>query len=118
MNGQSVVQRQYKDSCTVIEYQNVKNATTNITKPTEVTVLSNQNCKLCFKTVRTASDGMAASAQQAVSLHIAPDVEIEAGSKIIVTLQTGQIHTYSRSGLPAIYPSHQEIPLEVFRGWT
>lgn len=118
MNGQDIVSRQYKDSCTIVELQPVKNATTNITKPTEVTVLSDQCCKLCFKSVHITGDGSAASVQQSVSLHIAPDIEIKAGSKITVTLQTGQSYEYSRSGLPAVYPSHQEVPLEIFRGYA
>ena len=118
MNGREVVERQYKDRCTITEFKAVTDQTTNITKDKEVVVLEGQKCKLCFKSVRSVSAGDAAKLLQTVSLHIAPDISIEEGSKIVVILQTGQTFEYSRSGIPAIYPSHQEVPLEAFRGWA
>lgn len=118
MNGRAIVQRQYKDMCTIIEYKPVTDPATNITKDKDVVVLDGQKCKLCFKSVRSVSDGDAAKLLQTVSLHMAPDILINEGSKIVVTLETGQTYEYSRSGIPAIYPSHQEVPLEAFRGWA
>lgn len=118
MNGREVVERQYKDRCSVIEFQPVTDAETNIAKDKEVVVLEGQKCKLCFKSVRSVSEGDAAKLLQTVSLHIAPDIIINEGSKVVVTMQTGQTFGYSRSGIPAVYPSHQEVPLEAFRGWA
>nr|DAI96711.1 MAG TPA: head closure knob [Caudoviricetes sp.] len=118
MNGQDIVQRQYKDRCSVIEFVPVTDLETNITKEKEVIVLEDQKCKLCFKTVRSVGEGDTAKLLQTVSLHIAPDITIKEGSKVVVSLQTGQTFEYSRSGIPAIYPSHQEVPLEAFRGWA
>lgn len=118
MNGQDIVQRQYKDRCSVIEFVPVTDPETNITKEKEVIVLERQKCKLCFKSVRSVSEGDAAKLLQTVSLHIAADIIINEGSKVVVTMQTGQTFEYSRSGIPAIYPSHQEVPLEAFRGWA
>lgn len=48
---------------------------------------------------------------------IPPDVVIKAGSKIIVT-QHGRTTEYSNSGVPAVYPTHQEIMLTLFNGWA
>lgn len=48
-------------------------------------------------------------------LFISPDVAIKAGSKIIVT-QHGRTTEYSNSGVPAVYPTHQEIMLTLFNG--
>lgn len=118
MNGREVVERQYKDRCTITEFKPVTDPKTNITKDKEVIVLEAQKCKLCFKTVRSVGEGDTAKLLQIVSLHIAPEILINEGSKIVVTLQTGQTYEYSRSGIPAIYPSHQEVPLEAFRGWA
>lgn len=118
MNGREVVERQYKDRCTIIEFGPVTDTATNITKDKEVIVSEEQKCKLCFKNVRSVGEGDTAKLLQTVSLHIAPDITINEGSKVVVTLQTGQTFEYSRSGIPAIYPSHQEVPLEAFRGWA
>ena len=51
-----------------------------------------------------------------MKLFISPDVLIKAGSKIIVT-QHGRTTEYSNSGVPAVYPTHQEIMLTLFEGW-
>lgn len=54
---------------------------------------------------------------QTVTLYIDPDLEIPEGSKITVT-QNGVIGDYERSGKAAVYTCHQEVPLELFRGWA
>lgn len=54
---------------------------------------------------------------QSVKLFISPDIVIKAGSKIIVT-QHGRTTEYSNSGVPAVYPTHQEIMLTLFEGWA
>ena len=54
---------------------------------------------------------------QSVTLYIDPSVDIPEGSKITVT-QNGVTRDYERSGRPAVYSCHQEIPLELFKGWA
>ena len=54
---------------------------------------------------------------QIVKLIISPDVNINPGSKIIVT-NNGKITEYKNSGVPATYSNHQEIMLELFDGWA
>jgi len=44
-------------------------------------------------------------------------VDIPEGSKITVT-QNGVTHDYERSGKPAVYSCHQEVPLELFKEWA
>lgn len=52
-----------------------------------------------------------------VLLFIAPEVTISPGSKIVITHE-GRTGEYSQSGIPAVYPTHQEIVLTVFERWA
>lgn len=103
----------YMGLLTVTEYQAVKDPVTHITKNQKVVVLENQPCKLSFETIKTAIQTEAAAViSQAVKLFVSPDVTIKAGSMITVT-QNGVTTEYTSSGVPAIYPTHQEIMLEL-----
>lgn len=81
------------------------------------TVLEDQPCKLSFETLTSSNGDPVATVSQSVKLFISPDVVIKAGSKIIVT-QHGRTTEYSNSGVPAVYPTHQEIMLTLFNGWA
>ena len=65
----------------------------------------------------TAQTETAASLTQGTKLFLPPNVEIKAGSKIIVE-QDGVKNAYSASGVPAVYPTHQEIILTLFERWA
>lgn len=108
----------YRGRCTVYEYQSVKDPVTKITGHQEVAVLTDQPCRLSYKTISSTSpaDGAAAVTQE-IKLFIAPELNIKPGSKITVT-QNGRTADYQSSGQPAVYTNHQEIVLELFRGWA
>ncbi|TQX27951.1 hypothetical protein D1N55_18600, partial [Clostridioides difficile] len=55
-----------------------------------------------------ATEGKLAKLEQTIKLFISPDIEIKAGSKLIINDKE-----YVRSGESAIYPNHQEIVLEL-----
>lgn len=120
MNAQyrKAIESLYVGVCTVIERQAVKNPVTHVTTHEEVIVLDNQPCKLSFE--RTASANQTSTVGvvvQSTKLFIAPEIDIKPGSKIVVT-QRGRIETYTRSGQPAFFSSHQEIQLELFKAWA
>ncbi|HBG7860105.1 TPA: hypothetical protein KRF17_003499, partial [Clostridioides difficile] len=52
--------------------------------------------------------GKVAKLEQTIKLFISPDIEIKAGSKLIINDKE-----YVRSGESVIYPNHQEIILEL-----
>lgn len=113
----AAVEMLYEGTCMVTEYQ-------SYTKPNkatgyhEVDVFTGQPCRLSFGTVAAAEQtGTGAALQQTVKLFVAPEVEIKPGSKITVT-QSGVTKDYCRSGEPAVYATHQEIALELWKGWT
>jgi hypothetical protein len=112
------IESMYTGKCTVWKYQAVKNPVTKISSQDEVAVVTDQPCRLSFKNITTvsAADG-AATVTQIVKLLLAPEVIIKPGSKITVT-QNGITTDYQSSGKPAVYTHHQEIILELFKGWA
>nr|CCL05056.1 Putative phage protein [Clostridioides difficile E13] len=100
----------YRDKCTIVEYQPIKDPVTKRTNNKEVIVLENQPCKLSYKNIVSATEGKLAKLEQTIKLFISPDIEIKAGSKLIINDKE-----YVRSGESAIYPNHQEIILELFK---
>lgn len=108
----------YEGSCTILEYQEITDEITKITREEEVAVIENQPCKLSFEKINAAvQTETAAAISQGVKLFVAPEIKVKSGSKIIVNW-CGETHEYSCGGEPAIYPTHQEIQLELFRGWA
>lgn len=116
--ARKAIESTYTGAVTVSEYQKVKDPVTALTSYKEVVVLENQPCKLSFESITTAIQTEAvATISQAVKLFLSPDITIKPGSKLKVT-QTGVTTEYSSSGVPAVYPTHQEIMLELFDGWA
>ena len=54
----------------------------------------------------------AMEAVQAVRLFLAPDVDIPAGSRIVVRCKDGRELRFHRSGVPVEFEGHQEIRME------
>jgi hypothetical protein len=119
VNGaRKAIESLYLGRCSVYEYRSVTDPVTKIAEPGEVPVLTNQPCRLSYKTITgTSPDGGAATVAQTVKLFIASEITIKPGSKITVT-QNGVTADYQSSGQPAVYTSHQEIILELFAGWA
>lgn len=112
----NALEKGYDGTFTVTEHQ-------KITKPNKTTgfqdvdVLVNQPCRLSFSSSPSTSDGDVPVINQTVKLFFAPEITIKEGSKITVT-QNGVTTEYKQSGTPAVYSTHTEILLELFRGWA
>ena len=103
---------------TVTEMKKGMDAKTKLTKAEPVVTLENQPCKLSFETLKSAvQTDSAANIAQVTKLFVSPDVSIRAGSKITVA-QDGVAADYTCSGVPAVYPTHQEIVLELFEDYA
>ena len=105
-----VIEMLYRDKCTIVEYQPIKDPVTKRTNNKEVIVLENQPCKLSYKNIVSATEGKLAKLEQTIKLFISPNISVKAGSKLIINDKE-----YVRSGESAIYPNHQEIILELFK---
>lgn len=109
---------QYFGVMTVTEHQKVKDDRSKLTTERDVIVLKDQPCRLSFETLRSAQQTESAtSIHQIIKLFLTPDIEVKAGSKVTVT-QDGVTADYKCSGVPAVYPTHQEIVLELFKRWA
>ncbi len=116
--ARKAVESTYTGVCAVVEYHDIPDEKTGITRKSEVTVIKNQPCKLSFEKLNaSAQTDTAAALTQGVKLFIAPEIKINPGSKIIVE-QNCTTTAYSASGKPAVYFSHQEITLELLEEWA
>lgn len=114
----AIEENHYDGTCTVTEHKKVTDEKTRISSYQDVVILEDRPCHLIFKTVTsTKQSESAAAVEQATKLLISPDVTIKPGSKITVT-QAGKTADYTYSGVPAFYPTHQEIMLELFERWV
>lgn len=116
--ARKAIEGTYTGLLKVEEYQDIKDPITHITHTEKVVVLENQPCKLSFESITTAiQTEAAATISQAVKLFVSPNVTIKPGSILTVT-QNGRTTEYSASGVPAVYPTHQEIMLELSDEWA
>jgi len=112
------IQSLWSGVASVTVCEGVLDPATGRTEPAERVTVEEVPCRVSYRTVSPAApEGEAAQAGQGVSLYLEPVVDIPEGSKVTVT-QNGVTRDYARSGKAAVYSCHQEVPLEVFRGWT
>ncbi|MEG6615384.1 hypothetical protein V6C27_02930 [Peptococcaceae bacterium 1198_IL3148] len=99
-------------------WQEVKDPITHITRHEEITLYAGLKCKLSHEKLTVASNtGGPAVIAKNVKLSLGNEYEIPAGCKIIVT-QDNVTTEYTRSGEPGIFMDHQEIRLELFKGYA
>lgn len=116
--ARKAIEATYFGTLTVTERKKEKDERSKLTKDVEVVVLENQPCKLSFEKLQTAiQSDSAATITQVTKLFVSPDISINAGSKITVS-QDNVTTDYTCSGVPAIYPTHQEIILELFKDFA
>lgn len=103
----------YKGRCDIVSQKEVFDPVTKQTSFEDVKVVTGQPCRLSFKTITAVKqDTGAAQLTQIIKVFIAPDIEVKAGSRLVIT-QNGKTAEYKASGEPALYGSHQEIILEL-----
>lgn len=114
--ARKAIETMYVDTCTITnkeEYEK-ENGSTGFR---DTIICENEPCKLSYSSTSSAVQGeVAASVGQSIKLFISPDIQIFEGSKISVT-HDGVTGEYKRSGVPAMYTTHQEIILD-FKGWS
>lgn len=111
----------YRNTCTVVTREAYRKQN-GATAYREVTSYTNQPCKLSFSQNLSGQPpldigAMAAGLTQEIKLFIAPELTIEAGSRIDI-VHFGKTMSYQHSGQSALYENHQEIRLELFDQWA
>lgn len=115
VNGYSeAIQSLWSGRATVTVLDGTLNPSNGRTEQSERILFENRPCRVSHNTVKsTDPQNGAAVIAQSVTLYIDPKSEIPEGSKITVT-QNGVTKTYVKSGKPAVYTAHQEIPIELY----
>lgn len=112
------VQSLWTGKATITVLDRVLNPANGRAEPQARILAADIRCRISHKTVTsTEQSEEAARVAQSVVLYIDPSVDIPEGSKITVT-QNGVTRDYERSGKPAVYSCHQEVPLELFKEWV
>ncbi len=108
----------WKGKCTVTVRENVTNKAKGRTEKVETDIYTDEPCRISFEnTQQTGIVHGAAAVQQSITLFLDPGVIVPPGSKITV-IQDNVTAVYANSGKAAIYSAHQEISLELFKGWA
>ncbi len=116
--ARKAIESTYDGVLSVTEHKKVKDESTKMTSYQDVVVLDAQPCRLSFEQLKTAiQSDSAASVAQTTKLFVSPDIVIKAGSKITV-VQAGVTTDYTSSGIPAVYDTHQEIIIDLFKDWA
>ena len=112
------LEKLWSGTCTVVGWGEVEDPITHVTTHGEITLHENLKCKLSHEKLTSASStGGPAIISKQVKLSLGNEYDIPAGCKITVT-QNGKTADYTRSGEPAVFMDHQEIILELFKGWA
>ncbi len=105
----------YTGKCDIYEYTSVKDAVTKITRKEAHLHAADVPCRLSYSSKTAAKiGGSVTGISQTIKLFLSPDINVKEGSKITVK-QDNLTRDYKASGSPAIYPTHQEITLELFK---
>lgn len=117
VKARKAIESLYQGICTITEYQEYTKENKS-TGHHETVVLEGQPCRLSFSSSpNTSQTQTAAQLVQTIKVFLAPEIRVRAGSKLTIT-QNGVTTEYKSSGEPALYETHQEIMLELFKGWA
>lgn len=110
--ARAAIEQEYCGFCDIRSVKQSVNSD-GITECTEHLVIENQPCRLSFERIKSAeSTETAANICQSAKLFIAPAIAVPNGSLVTVR-QNGITRVYKHSGMAAVYPTHQEIMLEL-----
>lgn len=112
------IEATYDGTCRIYGMQSVKDPVTKVTRQEETLVQDGIACHLSYSSTApaTGSDTVTAVAQT-IKLFLAPELVVPPGSRIEVT-QQGRNESYAQSGKAAVYSSHQEILLEIWKEYA
>lgn len=115
---EKAIKKLWTGVCTVKTYVTATDEKTGRETSSEKIIFEKLPCRISFEnTGALVQSDSAYPTVQTITLFSARDTDIPPGSKITVT-QNGVTADYERSGVPAVYSTHRETPLVLFRGWA
>ena len=119
----AALRRLWTDRCDIFVREPVRDSATGRVVFTERRVHADLPCRVSFRLsfetvsgVREVGDA-AVAAGQTVKLFLAPEIEVPAGSKIVLRRGRHEM-AFARTGVPAIFTGHQEVRMERFERWA
>ena len=108
----------WSDRCTISVAERARHSDGS-TYFRETTLCEDEPCFLSHRQEPSANttDNLSAPLTQSITLFLSAGITVPAGSRITVT-HKGRTDGYKASGQPAVYTNHQEIDLELFKGWA
>lgn len=111
MSMTDAVKSRWKGLCTVKHMALETDKATGLTKKTEEVLYEDLPCHLNhYYYLRHAAKGEKSGAYQRYAVFLSPEIEVPLGSKLSIR-QNGQAADYSYSGVPAVFSTHQELPV-------
>lgn len=112
------IEATYDGTCRIYGMQSVKDPVTKVTRQEEVLVQEGIPCHLSYSsTAPAAGSDTVTAVVQTIKLFLAPELVVPSGSRIEVA-QQGREESYAQSGKTAVYSSHQEIQLELWKEYA
>ena len=112
------VEATYDGTCRIYGMQSVKDPVTKVTRQDEALVQDGIACHLSYSsTALAAGSDTVTGVAQTIKLFLEPEPVVPPGSRIEVT-QQGRTESYAQSGKAAVYSSHQEILLEIWKEYA
>ena len=110
------IQSLFEGKATVTVNESYKDPVTKVTKTRENVIYTEIPCRLSYGSNST-KEWLGDQAAAVVTLFTAYDVVIPRGS-IVAVAQAGTTEVFNRSGIPKVYRSHREYPLQAVEEWS
>lgn len=117
LKAKMALEKLYEDTCNIYTYEKITDVNTGITRQIKKIYLKNVSCRMSFSNFPSTTDDEQAKLTQSIKLFLPSDILIKAGSYVSICRQ-GLITDYVCSGKPAIYKTHQEINLELYKDYA
>ena len=112
------IEATYDGTCRIYGMQSVKDTVTKVTRQEETLLQDGIACHLSYSsTALAAGSDTVTGVAQTIKLFLEPEPVVPPGSRIEVT-QQGRTESYAQSGKAAVYSSHQEILLEIWKEYA
>ena len=117
LKAKMAIEKLYEDTCNIYTYEKITETNTGITRQVKKIYLENISCRVSFSNFPSTTDDEQAKLTQSIKLFLPSDILIKAGSYVSICRQ-GLITDYVCSGKPAMYKTHQEINLELYKDYA
>lgn len=108
-----ILARFWESKATIYTKAQYKDYFTKTTQMVETELCIDEPCRVSYSSKASATPSETTSGvDQEIILFISSELDIPAGSKVVVT-QLGKTTEYYASGFPRVYSAHQQITLRL-----